>query len=158
MHVQASNTILLQMIQIFHRLGQFLNLRCILHATNFGIFAMRFFNCWLFIELDYEGLSTEISLEVVETFRARLSLSVPPQLQHLTAVEQGITTVTIVDDDFVSVSLMFLQYSVSEEGGNVSVCVELEGSFDDRVELEVMLETLPMSAKGTVAFLGFCIC
>ncbi len=87
-------------------------------------------------------------LEGTQSFQAHLSLSVPSKRRHVVDLGDGTTTVTILDDDIVSVRLLSLELVGREEDGDVEVCAEMEGGFDESADVEVVLQPVPLTATG----------
>ena len=76
------------------------------------------------------------ALEAVENLELRFSTR-----DARVNVTRATTTVSLVDDDRVYVSLMQTGYRVEEEGGgDVEVCVELVGRIETTVTVELSTE------------------
>lgn len=90
----------------------------------------------------------DLIVEGTKSFEAHLSLSVSPEQRHLVTLGESTTTVVILDDDTVAVSLLTSELTVAEERGYAEVCAEMEGAFDTSAKLEMALHLTPHTATG----------
>ena len=83
-------------------------------------------------------------LEEEELFR--LALSIPPYPASLGIHSSAYATVTIIDDDFLTVQFAESSYSVSEGAGEVVLILTANGS--SAVNYTVVVDTVDGSATG----------
>lgn len=103
--------------------------------------------------VNYQLLDDD-SLESVESFTVTISTSVPRVI-----VGHNVSTVSLVDDDGVYVTLVDGELSVDEngeegEGGEVTMCVKMTGIIER--EIEINLFTEEGTATGKFFKIHFC--
>ena len=92
----------------------------------------------------------DMVVEATETFSLLLSSQ-----DEAVRISQGVSTIHIIDDDEVSVGFKQTTIRASEESQFVPVCVEFSGRTQD--DIEVMLQSQPISARGNFEIYAKCI-
>lgn len=94
-----------------------------------------------------ECVQIEILEDVILEDTEYFNVSVTSEADSV-QVYGGILSVGIADNDYVVAGLKRLHYSVGEEEGSVTVCVEVRGEIKRTAFVQVSLETASGSAIG----------